>query len=286
MWNGSCVRFYLRPRPFLHIGKYALKLVPTIPMRRHRVLLLSVGTLLILFCSSEWPAFHRPGRLTYWTSPHSWQVASLPLHACYHLRPLALLGFPHSCQAAPKPRRRPLRGALPSSGFGTESFWKGEEWLEEELPPFPFISKNHFTRSHHSPPTTRLPRPLVTAAPLLKRKAPLLSQQETPPVGSWVRWQNTGHLWAFPSHLVWQDIQIWNWAFSQEVHGLPSEKGHFRSQISKHRRCSLLPHGCCFQVSPTDRGGNEGVDTRKYTCTRHFSWDKTLPSSYHSNEGL
>lgn len=102
MCNGSCVRLYLRPRLFLHIGKYALKLVPTIPMRRHRVLLLSVGTLLILFCSSEWPAFHRPGRLTYWTSPHSWQVASLPLHACYHLRPLALLGFPHSLPGRPQ----------------------------------------------------------------------------------------------------------------------------------------------------------------------------------------
>lgn len=73
-----------------------------------------------------------------------------------------------------------------------------------------------------------------------------------PQLGSWVRWQNTGHLWAFPSHLIWQDIQIWNWAFSQEVRGSPSEKGHLRSQMSEDKGCSLLLHGHCFQVSPTN----------------------------------
>lgn len=41
-------------------------------------------------------------------------------------------------------------------------------------------------------------------------------------------------------------------AFSQEVCGLPSEKGHFRSQMGEHRRCSLLLHG----------RGNEGVATQ------------------------
>lgn len=92
MCNGSCVRLYLRPRLFLHIGKYALKLVPTIPMRCHRVWLLSVGTLLILFCSSERPAFHRPGRLTYCPCTHAIISALSP---CW--------GFHTLCQAAPTP---------------------------------------------------------------------------------------------------------------------------------------------------------------------------------------
>lgn len=74
MCNISYVHLYLRLRLFLHIGKYELKLTPTIPMHCHRVFLFSVGRFLILFSSTERPAFHRPGPLTYWTNPYSWQV--------------------------------------------------------------------------------------------------------------------------------------------------------------------------------------------------------------------
>lgn len=106
---------------------WKVKLIPTIPTHRHRVFLFSVGTFLILFCSRERPAFHRPGRRTYWTHPHSWQVAgSVP--ACQlsapPSHPAGISTLP--ARPPPNPRRGPLLGALSSSGFGTEFFWIGD----------------------------------------------------------------------------------------------------------------------------------------------------------------